>query len=52
MKKKIAIIGSTGSIGTSLLDLVDTKKNDLILLTANKNYKKEIRLCDVIYHWN
>jgi len=40
MKKKIAIIGSTGSIGTSLLELVDHKKNDLILLTANKNYKK------------
>ena len=40
MKKKIAIIGSTGSIGTSLLELVDHKKNDLILLTANKKYKK------------
>ena len=40
MKKKIAIIGSTGSIGTSLLELIDPKKNDLILLTANKNYKK------------
>jgi 1-deoxy-D-xylulose-5-phosphate reductoisomerase len=40
MKKKIAIIGSTGSIGTSLLDLVDPKKIDLILITANKNYKK------------
>ena len=42
MKKKIAILGSTGSIGTSLLKIVKENKKDfeIILLTANKNYKK------------
>ena len=40
MKKKIAIFGSTGSIGKSLLKIVDNDKNkfDIILLTTNKNY--------------
>ncbi|MDA7783331.1 1-deoxy-D-xylulose-5-phosphate reductoisomerase [Candidatus Pelagibacter sp.] len=43
--KKIAIFGSTGSIGSSLLKIVkDDKKNFKIeLLTANKNYKKLIK---------
>ena len=42
--KKIAIFGSTGSIGSSLLKIIkDDKKNFKIeLLTANKNYKKLI----------
>ena len=41
MKKKIAILGSTSSIGKSLLRIVEKdKKNFKIeLLTANKNYK-------------
>ena len=41
MKKKIAILGSTGSIGKSLIQLVlkDRKKFDIQLLTAHKNYK-------------
>ena len=41
MKKKIAILGSTGSIGKTLINLiVSNKKNfDVVLLTANKNYK-------------
>ena len=41
-KKKIAIIGSTGSIGKTLLDIVekDKKNFEIVLLTANKNYKK------------
>tara|TARA_Y100000996_G_scaffold409955_1_gene391461 strand:+ start:1832 stop:2980 length:1149 start_codon:yes stop_codon:yes gene_type:complete len=41
MKKKIAILGSTGSIGKSLLKIIlkDKKKFEIILLTANKNYK-------------
>ena len=41
MKKKIAILGSTGSIGKSLLNILskDKKKFEVILLTANKNYK-------------
>jgi len=41
MKKKIAILGSTGSIGKTLLNIIsnDKKKFDVDLLTANKNYK-------------
>ena len=43
--KKIVIFGSTGSIGTSLINIV--KKNEkefkILLLTANKNYKKLIK---------
>ena len=44
MKKKIAILGSTGSIGKCLLKIIDKdkKKFDIVLLTANKNYKKLI----------
>ena len=43
--QRIAIFGSTGSIGTSLLKIIkDDKKNFKIeLLTANKNYKKLIK---------
>jgi len=45
MKKKIAILGSTGSIGKTLIEIIqkDKKKFDIILLTAEKNYKE-------IYH--
>ena len=45
MKKKIAILGSTGSIGKSTLDIIrkDKKNFDVILLTANNNYKKLIQ---------
>ena len=41
MKKKIAILGSTSSIGKSLLDIIkkDKKKFKIELLTANTNYK-------------
>ena len=41
MKKKIAILGSTGSIGKTLLNIIykDKKKFDIILLTANKDFK-------------
>ncbi|MDA7697606.1 1-deoxy-D-xylulose-5-phosphate reductoisomerase [Candidatus Pelagibacter sp.] len=43
--KKIAIFGSTGSIGSSLLKIIkDDKKNfNIELLTANNNYKKLIK---------
>jgi len=43
--KKIAIFGSTGSIGSSLLRIIkDDKKNFKIeLLSANKDYKKLIK---------
>ena len=42
MKKKIVILGSTGSIGKSLINIIkkDKKNFDVILLTANKNYKE------------
>jgi len=42
MKKKIVILGSTGSIGKSTLEVIkkDKKNFDVILLTANNNYKK------------
>ena len=41
MKKKIAILGSTGSIGKALLDIAskDRKNFEIILLTADTNYK-------------
>ncbi len=44
MKKEIAILGSTGSIGISTLDVIkrDIKSFNIILLTANNNYKKLI----------
>ena len=40
MKKKIAILGSTGSIGKTVLDIIGkNKKNfEILLLSANKNY--------------
>ena len=45
MKFKIAILGSTGSIGNNTLDIIGkNKKNfEVVLLTANKNYKKLIK---------
>mgnify|MGYP001445469313 CR=1 FL=1 len=45
MNKKIIILGSTGSIGTSTLNVIknDKKSFDVILLTANNNYKKLVQ---------
>ena len=42
MKKKIIILGSTGSIGMTTIKIVlkNTKIFDVILLTANSNYIK------------
>ena len=42
MKKKIAILGSTGSIGKSLINILkkDKKNIEICLLTAHKNYKE------------
>jgi 1-deoxy-D-xylulose-5-phosphate reductoisomerase len=42
MKKKIAILGSTGSIGKTLIKIIkqDKKKYNIILLTADKNYEE------------
>ncbi len=41
MKKKIAILGSTGSIGKTLLKIINNDKNnfEIVMLSANKNYK-------------
>ena len=45
MKKKIAVLGSTGSIGKSLLNIIakDIKSFEVILLSANKNYNELFR---------
>ena len=42
MKKKIAILGSTGSIGLNTLDIIKNDKNnfEVILLSTNKNINK------------
>ena len=52
MKKKIVILGSTGSIGKTLIDILKKDKNkfEIILLTSNTNYKellKQVKLFDV-----
>ena len=41
MKKKIVILGSTGSIGKATLNILkrDKKKFNFILLSAKKKYK-------------
>ena len=42
MKKKIAILGSTGSIGKNTLNIIETNKKDfqVVLLSTNKNINK------------
>ena len=43
--KKIIILGSTGSIGTTLLNIIkkDKKNFNIELISANKNYKRLIK---------
>ena len=45
MKKKIAILGSTGSIGKTLINIIkkDKKNFELILLSADENYKELLK---------
>ena len=45
MKKKIAILGSTGSIGKNLINILkkDKKNFEIVLLTADKNYKELLK---------
>ena len=45
MKQKIAILGSTGSIGKTLIEIIKKDKFffDIILLTADKNYKEILK---------
>ena len=41
MKKKICILGSTGSIGVSSLEIIskDKKNYDVVLLSGNSNFR-------------
>ncbi len=41
MKKQISILGSTGSIGLNVLNIIDKKKNIFKpnVFSANKNYR-------------
>ena len=39
-RKRIGILGSTGSIGTNLLDVIKKNETDVIFLSANSNFKK------------
>ena len=45
MKKKVAILGSTGSIGKTLIDILkkDKKNFEIVLLSADENYKELIK---------
>ena len=45
MKQKIAILGSTGSIGKNLLEIIrkDKKNFEIVLITANKNYSELLK---------
>ena len=47
MKRKIAILGSTGSIGKSTLSIVSKNINDfeIILLSTNRNIKEIDKQC-------
>ena len=50
MKKRIAILGSTGSIGKTLIEIIkkDKKNFDIILLTADKNYKELLKQAKIL----
>ena len=45
MKKKIAILGSTGSIGKTLIRILkkDINNFEIVLLSADKNYQELIK---------
>ena len=45
MKKKIAILGSTGSIGKTLINIIkqDKKNFEIVLLSADKYYKELLK---------
>ena len=45
MKKKIAILGSTGSIGKCLINIIkkDKRNFEIILLSADENYKELLK---------
>ena len=45
MKKKIVILGSTGSIGKTTFDIIKNNRKDfeIVLLTTNKKYNYNIK---------
>ena len=45
MKNKIAILGSTGSIGKTTVEIIknDINNFDVILLTTNSNYREILK---------
>ena len=45
MKRKIAILGSTGSIGKTLIEIIkkDKKNFEIILLSTDANYKELLK---------
>ena len=51
MKKLISILGSTGSVGISVIKIIDKKKDyfKINLLSSNNNYNK---ICDQIKKYN
>ena len=50
MKKKLAILGSTGSIGKTLIKIIkkDKKNFDIILLTADRNYVELLKQAETL----
>ena len=50
MKKKIAILGSTGSIGKTLIEIIkkDKKNFKVTLLSADKNYLELIKQAKIL----
>lgn len=50
MKRKIAILGSTGSIGKNLVKIIskDKKNFEVILLSARKNYKELLKQAKIL----
>ena len=45
MKKKVAILGSTGSIGKTLINIIKKDKInfEIVLLSADENYKELLK---------
>ena len=54
MKKKIAILGSTGSIGKNLINILkkDKKNFKIVLLSADKNYKELLKQANFFFFLN
>ena len=50
MKTKIAILGSTGSIGKTTFNIIknDKKNFDVILLTTNTNYVEILKQVSIL----